>query len=152
MTGNPNFCVKRLEKEDLELAVALAASMCDLEHPRCEAWGIAPGRPPENAEAAWGLFIQGGLAGAAWTFTKQGATVVSAMVLPRGRWGMGLVGFMLDRIAEETGARELHIRLASGGHALGESLEDAGFAGPDILDENYPVGEWKRSRAAAASE
>lgn len=144
MSANTNFRVQRLEKEDLELAVALAASMCDLHDPRCEAWGLAPGSPPAKVDSVWGLFVNDSLTGSAWTFAQPSGVVISALVLPRGQWGMGLVGFMVDAIATATNAGELHVCVAAGGHGLGEALEGAGFVGPDLLDEKYPVGDWKR--------
>lgn len=148
MSANANFRVQRLEKEDLELAVALAASMCDLHDPRCEAWGLAPGCPPAQVDSVWGLFVNDSLTGSAWTCAQPNGVVISELVLPRGQWGMGLVGFMADAIATEINAGALHVCVAAGGHGLGEALESAGFVGPDLLDEMYPIGDWMRPIAA----
>lgn len=145
MTATPYSTVKRLEKEELELALALTASAGGFDDPKCEAWGITPGRPPAKVDAVWGLFIQDSLAGAAWTFSQSNKTVVTSMFIPKGRWGSGMLGVFLDGIAEQTASREIRIKLATGGPALGEALQDAGFAGPDIGAENYPVGEWIRA-------
>lgn len=148
MSATPDLILRRLSEEEKDLALGLAASVTAFDDSRCEAWGIAPdGAPPSDAEP-WGLFVRGTMAGAAWfSNAKQGTVEIAAMALPRGRWGMGLVVWMAGEASRQVGAAgagELLVRLESGGRKLGELLEDAGFFGPDVEDENYPRGEWRR--------
>lgn len=151
MTAIPDMEFRRLEGDDVELAVALAASLADIEDERREGWGLGKnGSIPLGCEA-WGVLIRGGLAGALWLAPAVGGVVeVKTLVLPRGRWGMGLVQWLLERTVEpvkNSGAKALTVTLASGSGALGEMLEEAGFTGPGLDEETYPVGKWMRQLA-----
>ena len=145
MTASPGLVFRRLAEEDMPLAVSLTASMTGQGDPKCEAWGVDGEELPDDAGEAWGIFEQDILAGAAWLKrADDGALELNVFALPRRRWGMGLALWMIDNIVrnEAHKALELRIHLDSGGPALGEMLEDAGFTGPDIEDEGYPKGDW----------
>lgn len=140
---------RRLEGGDEdELALALAESV-PVGAPAGEVFGLAEGKPPPGAGEAWGLFIRDGLSGVAWmAVPPTGPAKVSALVLPRGRWGMGLASFMLERLAATAAenGRDTAVSLSVGDDALGEALLIAGFSGPDPEDESFPLGDWNRPR------
>lgn len=137
---------RRLTEAEQELAVALASSLAGLDDPGFEGWGLGTtGAAPLNCEA-YGLLVQGGLAGVIWlTAHPQGIAEATALALPRKRWGMGLMGWMLQSAAAEMAKRDLKglfINLPGGMESLGEKLEDAGFRGPQLADPGYPKGRW----------
>lgn len=145
MAATPGLVFRPLGAGETPLAMSLAASTLGLHDPRCEAWGVGPQGAPNAAGEAWGIFEGDILAGAAWLRRlEDGALELSAFALPRRRWGMGLLLWMMDNIVrnEAQKALELRIHLDCGGPSLGELLEDAGFSGPDIEDEGYPSGDW----------
>lgn len=140
MSVTPDLEMKRLEGIDRELAMSLAASVHGIDDPRSECFGLAPDGAPEKGGDGWGVYIRGGLAGALWFAAPE----ITAVALPKGRWGMGLLLFMAGELAR-TAPDGLVVRLAGGGPGLGEALADAGFSGPDPEDESYPAGDWVRS-------
>lgn len=134
--------------DEEELALALAESVL-VGAPAGETFGLIDGKPPPGSGEAWGLFIRGGLAGAAWLATPpSGPALASALVLPRGRWGKGLAAFMLERLADAAAerGRDLAVSLLTGDAALGEALTSAGFSGPDPESGTFPLGGWLRRR------
>ena len=142
----PHMEFRLLDGEGLELAAALAASQAGVEDPGLEGWGLGiSGGVPLNGEA-FGLFLQGGLAGVLWLVAHpQGIAEVVALVLSRKRWGMGFLDMMLSGAAAEMGKRGLKglfLTLPGGAESLGEKLEDAGFRGPSLADPGYPKGRW----------
>lgn len=148
MSATPHMEFRPLEGDELELATALAAAQAGVDDPAMEGWGLgATGAAPLNC-LPYGLMIKGGLAGAIWLFPHQQAVVeAKALVLPKARWGMGLMHFMLENAAAEMAKREmkgLFINLPSGNERLGEMLEEAGFHGPQLADPGYPKGRWIR--------
>ena len=72
-------------------------------------------------------------------------TEVSALALPRRRWGMGIVVWMLSEVVRqsEAGTKGIIVNITYGGVPLGMALEDSGFAGPPPEDPEYPMGQWR---------
>jgi hypothetical protein len=145
----PHMEFRLLQGGEMELATALAAAQAGAEDPAREGWGLGTtGAAPLNCEA-FGLLVQGSVAGVLWLFSHpQGIAEIKALVLSKGRWGTGLIGWMLDNAAAvmgERGLKGLFVNLSEGGERLGELLEDAGFRGPQLADPGYPRGRWIRS-------
>ncbi len=139
---------RRLKDEELPLVDGLVA-LAVVDDPQSECWGVSEGRVPPGAGEAWGAFIRDGLAGALWFRGPQrGVVEITALVLPRKRWKMGLTNWMTAEIAKEAKARgavELLARINPCGPALAEELEFAFFTGPDPEEDGYPAGEWRRT-------
>lgn len=154
MSASPDLEFRRLTDEELPLAAALADSVGAADDPRREAWGLTAIPPPAQGGGAWGVFVRGSLAGAAWVDASAADVLeIAALALPRSRWGLGLAAWMAREIAREVpdGCREILIRLDGGPPSLGEELEDAGFAGPGVDEEGYPKGEWRRLLSIVAA-
>lgn len=147
MSSTPHMEFRLLEGADLELATALAAAQAGVDDPSGECWGLGPsGAAPLNC-IPYGLMVKGGLAGVIWLFphTQQNVAEVKALLLPRGRWGAGLMNWMLQNAAAEMtgrGMKGLFINLTTGGESLGAKLEEADFHGPQLADPGYPRGRW----------
>lgn len=145
MTAMPDMEFRRLEGEERELAVGLADSLAGVEDAKFEGWGLEQGADALHYCELWGVFIRGGLAGALWLTAGGGVAEIKALALPRRRWGMGLVQWLISRLTEsakKSGAATLAITLTSGGEHLGEILEESGFSGPNLAEETYPAGKW----------
>lgn len=147
MPAADDLVFRPLNDDELPLVDGLVAG-AGVGDEESECWGVTPGVVPVGAGEAWGMFLQGGLTGALWFRVMQnGVAEISALVLPKKRWNMGLMGWMAGEIAKEAhkrGAAELLVRLASCGPRLAEEMEFAQFAGPDPAGEKYPAGEWRR--------
>ncbi len=147
MTDIPAMAFRRLAPEELELAVNLVQAD-NADDSESESFGHERITTPPP-ETAWGLFIKGSLAGSAWIALKSasGEAEVTALILLRGWRKLGLAAFMLQELAKEAhqlGAARLVVSLNRGGAAIGAALTDAGFKGPDILSEGYPLGIWSK--------
>ncbi len=136
-----------LESGEMPLVDGLLAG-ADVEDAKSECWGVRPGKAPDAPGAAWGVFLRGTLAGAAWLRAPRGGEAeIAGVVLPRRRWGMGLLVFIAGRFAEEAkrlGARALVANVPACGRHLADELEFALFAPPETEDENDFSGVWKR--------
>ena len=146
MAETPHMEFRLLEGDDLELAVALAAAQAGVEDPAMEGWGLGgTGAAPLNCEP-YGVMVQGSVAGVLWLFVHaQGIVEAKALALPRGRWGVGLIAWLMDNAAAEMGKRGMKcifVNLTGGSERLGELLQDAGFHGPQLADPGYPKGRW----------
>lgn len=139
--------LRRLEDGEMPLALSLAASIDAQDDPKCEAWGVAAaGSPPPGSEG-WGIFEQDSLAGVAWLRRPEAGVVeIAAMVLPRRRWGTGLVLWVMGELefVEEGALREIRFTLENGGPSVGEQFEDMGFSRSSAEEESYPRGAWQK--------
>lgn len=147
MSASPDLEFRKLVVSEAPLAVSLAASVGDMGDPRCEAWGLDPSGAPPSGGETWGLFMKGTLAGAVWLHRPETDVLeISGVALPRRRWGMGLILWMVDELVQKAaeGCREIVVNLDNGGPSLGETLEDARFTGPPPGSPGYPRGEWRR--------
>lgn len=137
-----------LESGELPLVDGLLAN-ADVADPKSECWGVQPGVMPANAGQAWGIFLRGALAGAAWLRPPQnGEAEIAAMLLPRGRWSMGLIVWAAEHLAKEAkrqGAVSLAVNLSVCGEHLADEMEFAQFEAPDPITEDHPCGKWTRS-------
>lgn len=150
MSAMQDMVFRPLESGEQSLVEGLVATAV-VDDPQSESWGVENHALPAHPGRGWGVFIRDGLAGALWVRDPAGGVAeISALVLPRGRWGMGLPVWMAEQVSRRLGGVELRVRVKHGGRALGESLEDAGFAGPDVEDETYPAGEWTRAAPSPA--
>lgn len=147
MSSTPDLVFRRLEREEMDMAAALAASAYAPDDAYNESFGLVSDGPPGQGEA-WGLFLRGTLAAALWATSPEGETLeLAAVAIPRGRRNMGLLAWMageMARTASLSGAKALLVRVLEGGSGLGEALADAGFVGPDAEEETFPLGEWRR--------
>lgn len=147
MSAVDELVFRPLKDEEMGLVDGLVANVV-IDDEKSECWGVTPGVMPANAGEAWGMFLQGGLTGAAWfRDSKTGVVEITALVLPRRRWRMGLMVWMAGEIAKEArarGAGELLVRLTQCSAGLAEEMEFALFTGPDPTEEGYPNGEWRR--------
>jgi len=147
MSAAEELIFRPLKDGEMGLVDGLVANAV-VDDEKSECWGVAPGVMPVNAGESWGMFLQGGLTGAAWFRGPQSGVVeITALVLPRRRWRMGLMIWMAGEIAKEAkgrGATELLVRLKQCGPSLAEEMEFALFTGPDPTADGYPSGEWRR--------
>lgn len=146
MTDDPHLSMRKLEPFEVELALALADSLADGDpEGRSESFGLARVRAIAHGEVR-GLWIKGGLAGAMWLKQPDaaGVTEVAALALAGGWRKLNLVTWMLGEAAAAGGRRPLVADVDGGGTGLGAAFADAGFVGPDQLDETYPAGKWSR--------
>ncbi len=136
-----------LESGEMPLVDGLLAS-ADVTDAKSECWGVEPGKPPAAPGQAWGVFLRGALTGVAWLRAPVGGEAeISGMLLPRGRWGMGLLVFSAGRLADEAkrqGATALAANLAVCGWRLADELEFALFEAPDNEDKDDHRGKWIR--------
>lgn len=148
MSGADELTFRRLMDEELPLLDGLVA-LAVVDDPQSECWGVAQGRVPPNAGEIWGAFLRDGLTGALWFRGPQrGVGEITALVLPRKRWKMGLMNWMTGEIAKEAksrGAVELLARIEPCSAALADEMEFAFFTGPDPTEDTYPNGEWRRT-------
>jgi GNAT superfamily N-acetyltransferase len=141
MSAAADLDCKRLDASELGLLNGLLANFEE----GCEGFGLAVGAAAGPGEP-WGVFVRGCLCGAAWLRLKPGVPAEITALLVAKRWsGIGVGALLLGRLAQAAGgagAAETRIRLAGGGRKLGETLEEAGFSGPDPESDDYPAGEW----------
>lgn len=142
----PLLVFKRLTPEEEKLAVGLAASI-NPEDPG-ESWGTHPDGRPNAAKQVWGVFQDEALISAMWLNASPGGVArITCMAVPRRRHHAGLLAFMMSELAPKfakAGGKAIVATIERGGDALGDSLADAGFIGPELDDDNYPAGEWRR--------
>ena len=144
MPNEPDLDFRLLKPDELELAEALASPGVP-DDADAEAFGVPAGGTTSLAGTPWGLFVRGALSGVAWLNAPAGGSAeIVALYLPRGNWKIGLAAWMLEELARiaSISCSETVVNLKTGGAALGDALETAGFIGPDPEDEGYPVGKW----------
>lgn len=155
MSGVDDLVFRRLQDGELPLLDGLVA-LAVVDDPQSECWGVTPGGVPSDAGEVWGAFLRDGLTGALWfRGPRRGVGEITALVLPRKRWKMGLMAWMTGEIAKEAksrGAVELLARIDPCSPALAEEMEFVLFTGPDPAEENYPNGEWRRTLEVPVEE
>ena len=150
MSGRPDLEFRQLDDSERELAFELAAVGAPDVAGTESFWTEDGGgfAPPGNV---WGLFIRDSLTGAAWLLAPPGGqVVVTALALPRKRWGMGLATWILRQFATMHPDREIRVEIASASPRLGEALLEAGFNGPDPEANTFPTGTWLWSAESEA--
>ncbi|MCC8109793.1 MAG: hypothetical protein LIQ30_12285 [Planctomycetes bacterium] len=144
-----DLVLRLLPENELEMAASLLPSETDRTDPRCECFGDLPKAPLSSGDKIWGIYNHGTLTGVIYLQPNAEEKLVHVRViaLPRGRWGMGLSTWMLEeayKIVKRGKFDEMRITLETGTLAVGEAIMDAGFKGPDLEEETFPIGEWTR--------
>ena len=146
MPLTPSLSFRKLAPEETELALSLAASV-NADDPYSESFGVSDPMPVPGGDA-WGLWIGGGLSGAAWLSAAPGGPAeVTALALARSWLRLELAAWMLGELvgaAAAAGCSEVTLTVRKGGSALAGVLLDAGFSGPDVSDGGAPLGKWSR--------
>lgn len=147
MSDTPSMQFRKLEPDEIELAVNLAGSV-DSEDPEAESFGGEHFAAPLSGEG-WGLWMAGVLSGVALLAIPPGGGIgeVKSLILLRGWRRLGLAEWMLEELssaAARAGCNGINVQVKSGGTVLGSILDNAGFIGPSAAEPDYPIGRWSK--------